>query len=152
MFHFADYAPDRVLGFHQVGCPIRRFTDRRLLASPRNVSPLAASFIAVRCHGHSPYALHLLVLSLHRCLVFTCQSAQGNLLSLLCCLVEMIGFEPTTYGLQSHRSPTEPHPHMLIMVGRGGFEPPTSRLSAACSNQLSYRPIDRITARKSFPT
>ena len=27
------------------------------------------------------------------------------------------------------------------MVGRGGFEPPTSRLSAACSNQLSYRPI-----------
>ena len=32
------------------------------------------------------------------------------------------------------------------MVGRGGFEPPTSRLSAACSNQLSYRPLTRKTA------
>ena len=26
------------------------------------------------------------------------------------------------------------------MVGQGGFEPPTSRLSSARSNQLSYRP------------
>ena len=27
-----------------------------------------------------------------------------------------------------------------IMVGRGGLEPPTSRLSGARSNHLSYRP------------
>jgi hypothetical protein len=27
------------------------------------------------------------------------------------------------------------------MVGRGGLEPPTSRLSSARSNQLSYQPI-----------
>ena len=27
-----------------------------------------------------------------------------------------------------------------IMVGLGGFEPPTPRLSSVCSNQLSYRP------------
>ena len=26
------------------------------------------------------------------------------------------------------------------LVGRGGFEPPTSRLSSARSNQLSYQP------------
>src|SRR3990172_9795512 len=26
------------------------------------------------------------------------------------------------------------------MVGLGGFEPPTPRLSSVCSNQLSYRP------------
>ena len=51
MFHFADFAPDyQVSGLHQKGCPIRKFTDQKLLAFPRNVSPLAASFIAVRCH------------------------------------------------------------------------------------------------------
>ena len=144
MFHFADFASYRISGSLQKGYPIRKFTDRKLLAFPRNVSPLAASFIAVRCHGHPPYALNLLVLSLHRCLVFYCQYAQGNLIAYSAFLVEMIGFEPTTYGLQSHRSPTEPHPHTSkLLVGRGGFEPPTSRLSAACSNQLSYRPIDR---------
>ena len=27
------------------------------------------------------------------------------------------------------------------MVGSSGLEPPTSRLSAECSNQLSYEPI-----------
>ena len=27
------------------------------------------------------------------------------------------------------------------MVGRGGLEPPTPRLSSVCSNQLSYQPI-----------
>ena len=121
MFHFADFAPDRVLGLHQVSCLIRIFTDQKLLAFPRNVSPLAASFIAVRCHGHPPYALNLLVLSLHRCLVFSCQHAQGILFAYSALLVEMIGFEPTTYGLQSHRSPTEPHPHMVITGGPRGI-------------------------------
>ena len=28
----------------------------------------------------------------------------------------------------------------LVMVGLGGLEPPTPRLSSVCSNQLSYRP------------
>ena len=35
--------------------------------------------------------------------------------------------------------PTELHPHVL--VGLSGLEPPTSRLSGVCSNQLSYKPI-----------
>ncbi len=29
---------------------------------------------------------------------------------------------------------------LLRVVGLGGFEPPTPRLSSVCSNQLSYRP------------
>ena len=42
--------------------------------------------------------------------------------------------------LQSiHRSNLAPEAPDL-MVGRGGLEPPTSRLSGVCSNQLSYRP------------
>jgi hypothetical protein len=28
-----------------------------------------------------------------------------------------------------------------VLVGPGGFEPPTPRLSSVCSNQLSYRPL-----------
>ncbi len=30
------------------------------------------------------------------------------------------------------------------MVGLTGFEPVTLRLSSACSNQLSYRPYERV--------
>ena len=29
----------------------------------------------------------------------------------------------------------------LLVVGLGGLEPPTSRLSVVCSSQLSYRPV-----------
>jgi hypothetical protein len=42
--------------------------------------------------------------------------------------------------ITSRRAPKE-------LVGPGGLEPPTSRLSGVCSNQLSYRPLKRL-ARK----
>ena len=32
-------------------------------------------------------------------------------------------------------------PKLLELVGLGGLEPPTSRLSSARSNQLSYKPL-----------
>jgi hypothetical protein len=38
--------------------------------------------------------------------------------------------------------PKHHHPQ-AIMVGLGGLEPPTSRLSSARSNQLSYKPVSR---------
>jgi len=64
-------------------------------------------------------------------------------------LVEVDGIEPTTPCLQSRCSPTELHPRFSkrlrqgdirawCLVGQGGLEPPTSRLSSARSNQLSY--------------
>ena len=37
------------------------------------------------------------------------------------------------------------------MVGPGGLEPPTSRLSGVCSNQLSYRPLKRSAQTQSPP-
>jgi hypothetical protein len=47
-------------------------------------------------------------------------------------LVEMSGFEPPTPGVQNRCSPAELHPHPNL-VGIGGLEPPTSRLSAVRS-------------------
>src|ERR1700677_5149133 len=45
-----------------------------------------------------------------------------------------------------HLPPAAPHVHIADparMVGPGGLEPPTPRLSSACSNQLSYEPGKR---------
>lgn len=64
-----------------------------------------------------------------------------------CWLVDQRGFEPLTLGLQSRCSTTELLAPFLPcrqvtngrVVRRGGLEPPTSRLSGVCSNQLSYR-------------
>ena len=60
-------------------------------------------------------------------------------------MVEPDGIEPTTSCLQSRRSPscaTAPDNLRKEVVGLGGLEPPTSRLSSARSNQLSYKPLD----------
>ena len=38
--------------------------------------------------------------------------------------------------------------NMSQLVGLGGLEPPTSRLSGVCSNQLSYEPISSARGRR----
>ena len=56
-------------------------------------------------------------------------------------MVETRRFElPDPPACKAGALPTELRPHVL-MVGLGGLEPPTSRLSGVRSNQLSYRPI-----------
>ena len=99
----------RISGLHQRGSPIRIPPDLWPLAPPRGVSPLAASFFAVRCLWHPPYALLPLLSYSNSCHLFSCHLTQGNHEPGIS-LVEMIGFEPTTHGLQSHCSPTELHP------------------------------------------
>ena len=60
---------------------------------------------------------------------------------LLSGLVEVNGIEPMTPCLQSRCSPIWANaPISKKLVGRGGLEPPTSRLSGVRSNHLSYRP------------
>jgi hypothetical protein len=57
------------------------------------------------------------------------------------------GFEPATDRLTADSSTTEllrNKKNYLIMVGLSGLEPPTSRLSGVRSNQLSYRPMERV--------
>ena len=44
---------------------------------------------------------------------------------------------------ESCRSTYPPKDPQGSVVGPGGLEPPTSRLSGVCSNQLSYRPLKR---------
>jgi hypothetical protein len=52
-------------------------------------------------------------------------------------------------GLSSNPLLNQLSTHSL--VGLGGLEPPTPRLSSVCSNQLSYRP-PLLTSQGSFPS
>ncbi len=45
-----------------VGCPIRTFSDQSLLATPRNLSQRATSFIASQCQGIHQMLLSCLIL------------------------------------------------------------------------------------------
>ena len=56
-------------------------------------------------------------------------------------MVDGVGVEPTMPELQSGVLPFY-DPSRRKLVGRDGFEPPTFRVSAEGSNQLSYLPME----------
>ena len=45
------------------------------------------------------------------------------------------------YGFDDGTKPDKNPQRKIALVGSSGLEPPTSRLSGVCSNQLSYEPI-----------
>ena len=55
-------------------------------------------------------------------------------------MVDGVGVEPTMPELQSGVLPF--YDPSKKLVGRDGFEPPTFRVSAEGSNQLSYLPME----------
>ena len=58
-------------------------------------------------------------------------------------MVTRTGFEPVNAAVKGQC--VKPLHQRAIMVGLGGLEPPTSRLSGVRSNQLSYKPIIKWT-------
>ena len=153
-----------------MGYPIRTSPDHSVLAAPRSLSQLIASFFAYRHQGihhvlfvafdivHSEiFCNYLFVFRLLNS--YRLSSIQScNFFTLSADVKEL----PT--GLRPPRAsnpkiltakicfgwivafPSSPGVGlckklvMLKMVGLTGFEPVTLRLSSACSNQLSYRP------------
>jgi hypothetical protein len=56
------YSDKRNWCSHQLGFPIRKSPDQRLLASPRSLSQLTTSFIACLCQGIHTHALSSLTI------------------------------------------------------------------------------------------
>ena len=167
------------------GCPIRTPTDLRPFAPPRGLSRPAASFLASGSQG-IPRAPSLtsrsrLPLGAFPCASFarvsfvfvsaftfpSCQRTAasrsgGGLappLPSFVPLVENVGLEPTTPGLQSRCSSQLSQSPAAPMVVPGRLELPTPTLSVWCSNRLSYgtpsgvpgtRPVSRVSRCKSF--
>ena len=140
------------------GFPIRKSPDRCLFAAPRGLSQLATSFIGSYCQGIHPalfftWPLQEICLNqkLVNCIVtynltnyFSSGSYPDNphnclssfafwhtllviAYALFCC-----------FSIQFSRYNAN---HFWLVVGSSGLEPPTSRLSGARSNHLSYEPI-----------
>ena len=103
--------------------------------------------------------MYSFIMILHHSLLQLCCQCTFNIVftwtHYIFSFVDPNGIEPMTSWMQIRRSPswaTDPwscsdtNSMMTICshrlsVGPSGLEPPTSRLSGVCSNQLSYRPM-----------
>ena len=78
--------------------------------------------------------------------IFVCLSTERNAgdkgrpVAICIAMVGSSGLD-TTNELAYVRSHLAPLAAYTAMVGSSGLEPPTSRLSGVCSNQLSYEPV-----------
>ena len=114
------------------GCPIRTPADQRPFAPPRRLSRPAASFcvrLAHRCARLARVSFS--------CVCFLSHPVKEPRHPRVP-LVENVGLEPTTPGLQSRCSSQLSQSPNCLCVVPGRLELPTPTLSVWCSNRLSY--------------
>ena len=100
-----------------------------------------ASLLALACHSAHSHAPRSLVCRLSLCLLslsHPVKEPRGRRLAAPPALVENVGLEPTTPGLQSRCSSQLSQSPAATMVVPGRLELPTPTLSVWCSNRLSY--------------
>ena len=150
MFRFPAFAPANWWPVSLLmGCPIRTPADQRLLAPPRGVSPLAASFLASWSLGiHRPPLLSFPFSARHSCLaafsylfLYSLQNVNGLFLPLA-------GDSPR--GLLRGGSPVSfPSPFgegsatggiLYFLVENKGVEPLTPCLQGRCSKPTELIP------------
>ena len=138
----------------RVGFPIRTSPDQSLFAAPRGLSQRTTSFIAWFHQG------------IHRMLLVAWSQFWAKVVLIkgdfcnaglyfwrnifiieiinMCTNVRYIQLFSNTrksLGIEILGKILEIRYEEIIMVGPGGLEPPTSRLSVVCSSQLSYEPV-----------
>ena len=141
------YSDDGSQCSHWLGFPIRTPPDHSLLAAPRGLSQLIASFIAYLRQGIHTHALSSLTIksilntdvsslcaSAFTCSkcpsIFNCQRTVKSRLR-----ISDVGFRVAFAA-----PPKSDIRHPKSLVGLGRIELPTSPLSGVRSSQLSYRP------------
>ena len=127
-----------------VGFPIQKSADQRIFAPPRSLSQLITSFFGSQCQGIRPAPFLAWPFSL---LFFDSSFANKSFRK----IVDLSKIIYLLLSLRSHYSVFKVHRNLatvslpyyiqIKMVGSSGLEPPTSRLSGARSNHLSYEPV-----------
>ena len=117
-------------------CALFRLTFSRIIGLHKNLLPTA--FLKSQCSGRSLSLRYLASLPLFSISVaLFLLSSSSSLYS-----VFKVRSLPLPEDLSIHRFPSECSDlSQLSLVGSSGLEPPTSRLSGARSNHLSYEPI-----------
>ena len=150
------------------GCPIRTPADQRPFAPPRRLSRPAASFLASGSQGilrtpslasrSSEWAPSLAAgpslfsrLS-YSCVCFPSILSKNRRGRLGARLVENVGLEPTTPGLQSRCSSQLSQSPNCLCVVPGRLELPTPTLSVWCSNRLSYGTPSGVPGTRPSPS
>ena len=135
-------------------CSIRISTDQSPFAAPRSFSQLIAAchvLLRLLMPRHSPCALLSLIfflrsLLLSRVLFALCEQVFLKKLCFAVCFT-LLPQDFKTFSLTLAFALLSKYHYLACkvqMVGLGGLEPPTSRLSGVRSNLLSYRPNSDI--------